>query len=99
MTDARNKRKWAGEPIADKRKVVPEPPKHGHKPKPKVYLLKVVETTTTEYEYTLRYPTRKARDQAKADAQKKAEAHNVGRRSFSFYRKAHRTVDFEESEE
>lgn len=99
MTNSHSKRKWAGEPIKDKRKVVPEPPKHGHKAKPKAYLLKVVETTTTEYEYTMRYPTRKAREQAKADAQKKVESTNTARRSYNFYRKSFKTVDFEESEE
>ncbi len=99
MTDSFSKRKWAGEPIKDKKKVVPEPPKHGHKAKPKAYVLTAVETTVTEREYTMRYPSRAARDQAKADILKKARASVAHHRGYSWYRNYERTFKFEESEE
>lgn len=99
MTSSYRKRKWAGEPVKDKKKVVPEPPKHGHAPKPRTFVLKVIEVQTTEYEWTHKYPTQKARDQAKADFKKKIASENRTRKQFKWYRRYDKDVVFEESEE
>jgi hypothetical protein len=99
MSSLHKKRKWAGEPIKDKKKVVPEPPRVKAKPKPKVYVLKVIETTVTEYEWNHKYPTRVARDQAKAAFEKKIKSDAAARRQFKWYRRYVKDVKFEESEE
>jgi hypothetical protein len=99
MTSSFGKRKFAGPTIAEKRKVVPEPPKHGRKAKPKVYVLRTVETTVMEHEYVNRYPSKAARDQAKADITKKARASVIERRQYDWYRHYDRSFVFEESEE
>ena len=101
MTDSRDKRKYAGVPISEKRKIVPEPPKNPHTPKPRVWVLKEIERCVSEREIVTRYGTKSARDQAKADRLKKMEALKQARRRYppSWYRKNQTTLTFEESEE
>lgn len=73
MTSSARKRRWAGEPIKDKRKVVPEPPKKGHKAKPKEYGLVIRHHVSYYTEEVRRYPSQAARDQAIAYTKKQAE--------------------------
>ena len=100
MTDSYSKRKWAGEPIKDKKKVVPEPPKHGKKAKPKVYVLHSTEFVRTVRTYIDRYPTAKARDQARTAYRRRIEGDEARRKGW--YKQPDRyelSVTFGESEE
>ena len=72
MTSLSRKRKWAGEPVKDKRKIVPEPPKNGHKPKPREFVLVTRKFVSYHTEERKKFPSKAARDQAKADIEKKA---------------------------
>ena len=97
MTSSFRKRKFAGEPIKDKKKNVPEPPKHGHKPKPREYVLKVRKHVSYYHDMVCRYPTKAARAQAIADHKKKADSENTVRQG---WRNNYRVeVEFVESEE
>lgn len=73
MTSLSRKRKWAGEPVKDKKKIVPESPKKGHKPKPKEHGLVIRHHISYYTEETRKYPSKAARDQAIAYARKQAE--------------------------
>ena len=72
MTSASRKRKWAGEPIKDKKKIVPEPPKVKPKAKPKEYGLVIRHHVSYYTEETRKYPSKAARDQAIAYTRKQA---------------------------
>ena len=82
MTDSHRKRKWAGEPVKDKRKVVPEPPKHGKKAAPRVYALHSTTFERIVRTRVQRYPTAKARDQAREAYRKRVALDEQRRRSY-----------------
>ncbi len=65
MTDTRSKRKWAGAPIKDLRKRVPEPERIPPHKKPKVWTLTVEWTDTTVWRRHRQFTSRAARDEAR----------------------------------
>lgn len=66
MTDSYRKRRWAGEPVKDLRKVVPEPPRVPPHKKAREYKL-VMRTTTVSVRTCERsFPSKAARDQFRA---------------------------------
>lgn len=97
MTSLSRKRKWAGEPVKDKRKIVPEPPKNGHAPKPREYVLVTRKHYSYYTEETKRFPSRAARDQARADVEKKVRGEVFNR--WRWYKDYKVTPEFEEREE
>lgn len=63
MTDSYRKRQWAGEPVKDLRKVVPEPPRVPPHKKPREYKLTMRTTTVTVRVDEKSFPSKAARDQ------------------------------------
>lgn len=96
MTDTHRKRKFAGPRIQELKQVDQDPAKHGHKPKPREYVLTSYEQKIIINKRVATYPSRKARDQAKLVIQKAADASNHGRSRW--HDKYEISVWFEESE-
>ena len=97
MTDLHSKRKYAGMTLQEKRQIDQNPAKHGSKAKLREYHLTTYQQKIIIYKDTAKYPTRKARDQAKLAAQKKTDAANIGRSKW--YHKYETNVWFEERDE
>lgn len=104
MTDWSRKTRNVGPPIKDKRKVVPEPPKHPPAHKPKVYVLTKIITTTDTWVEVVKFPTKAAMEQHKLDYEKKLRDRDQHlympwRRSKDPRNKRERKVEYEVQED
>jgi hypothetical protein len=100
MSYLHGKRKYAGPTVQELRKVDQDPARLPPHKKPRTYVLKVISRTVSEYEETHKYPSRAARDQAKA-AIIKQDRENEKRRTWRQNWRGHRSKTervFEESD-
>jgi hypothetical protein len=99
VTDSYRKREWAGEPIKDQRRVVPEPPRVPPHKKPREYKLSMRIKTVAIRVCEKSFPSKAARDQfrqlVERDLKNKTQ---IAIWQFTGETVAHdKTVDFEES--
>lgn len=88
----------------DARKVVPEPPKIAPHKKPRTYVLRIRQWSASEWTYTKRFPSKAARDQAraaivKAEREKKYWDWNLTQQEYEYARSQKARIEFEEINE
>jgi hypothetical protein len=93
------KRQWAGEPMKDRRRLVPEPPRIPPHKKPREYKLSMRVRTVTVRVSEKTFPSKAARDQFRQLVER--DLKNDTRSAIWQFRgevtASDRTVDFEES--
>lgn len=99
MTDSYRKRQWAGEPVKDRRKVVPEPPRVPPHKKPREYKLTMRTTTVSVRVCERAFPSKAARDQFRAIVERdlKNKTYCALWQFTGDVEERHRNVEFEES--